>query len=69
MTQSRAMIPPLLFEEEGFSGNHAHYDDFRNSLLNVVLNPLLVREWNAAPRCRHCLHLHYVASLTSRETI
>jgi regulator of sirC expression with transglutaminase-like and TPR domain len=27
----------LLFEDEGFAGNRAHYDDFRNSLLNVVL--------------------------------
>lgn len=32
-----AALNGLLFEEEGFSGNHAHYDDFRNSLLNVVL--------------------------------
>jgi regulator of sirC expression with transglutaminase-like and TPR domain len=27
----------MLFEEERFAGNRAHYDDFRNSLLNVVL--------------------------------
>jgi regulator of sirC expression with transglutaminase-like and TPR domain len=27
----------LLFEEEGFEGNRRHYSDFRNSLLNVVL--------------------------------
>lgn len=27
----------VLFEEERFAGNRAHYDDFRNSLLNVVL--------------------------------
>jgi regulator of sirC expression with transglutaminase-like and TPR domain len=27
----------LLFEDEGFSGNHGHYDDFRNSFLNIVL--------------------------------
>lgn len=27
----------LLFEEEGFEGNRRHYGDFRNSLLNVVL--------------------------------
>ena len=28
----------LLFEDEGFSGNHQHYDDFRNSFLNIVLD-------------------------------
>ena len=28
----------LLFADEGFAGNRAHYDDFRNSLLNVVLD-------------------------------
>jgi regulator of sirC expression with transglutaminase-like and TPR domain len=28
----------LLFEQEGFAGNRAHYDDYRNSLLNVVLD-------------------------------
>ena len=33
-----AALNMLLFEEERFSGNHAHYDDFRNSLLNVVLD-------------------------------
>lgn len=33
-----AAVNSLLFEEERFSGNHAHYDDFRNSLLNVVLD-------------------------------
>ena len=27
----------LLFERERFAGNRAHYDDFRNSLLNIVL--------------------------------
>jgi regulator of sirC expression with transglutaminase-like and TPR domain len=32
-----AVLNDLLFEDEGFSGNHAHYDDFRNSYLNVVL--------------------------------
>ena len=32
-----AALNVLLFEDEGFSGNHAHYDDFRNSFLNVVL--------------------------------
>jgi regulator of sirC expression with transglutaminase-like and TPR domain len=32
-----AALNALLFEDEGFSGNHGHYDDFRNSFLNVVL--------------------------------
>ena len=32
-----AAIAEHLFEGEGFAGNHAHYDDYRNSLLNVVL--------------------------------
>jgi regulator of sirC expression with transglutaminase-like and TPR domain len=32
-----AALNGLLFEDEGFSGNHAHYDDFRNSFLNCVL--------------------------------
>lgn len=32
-----AAIAGVLFEQEGFAGNRAHYDDFRNSLLNVVL--------------------------------
>jgi len=32
-----AVLNDLLFEQERFSGNHAHYDDFRNSCLNVVL--------------------------------
>lgn len=27
----------LLFDDEGFSGNRDHYGDFRNSLLNVVV--------------------------------
>jgi regulator of sirC expression with transglutaminase-like and TPR domain len=31
-------INRLLFEQEGFAGNRAHYDDYRNSLLNVVLD-------------------------------
>jgi regulator of sirC expression with transglutaminase-like and TPR domain len=31
------VVNRLLFEDEGFAGNRAHYDDFRNSLLNVVL--------------------------------
>ena len=29
--------PACSSTEEGFAGNRAHYDDFRNSLLNVVL--------------------------------
>lgn len=33
-----AALNLLLFEQEGFAGNHAHYDDYRNSLLNVVLD-------------------------------
>ena len=32
-----AALNRLLFTRERFSGNRAHYDDFRNSLLNVVL--------------------------------
>jgi regulator of sirC expression with transglutaminase-like and TPR domain len=28
----------LLYDEEGFAGNRAHYDDFRNSCLNAVLD-------------------------------
>jgi regulator of sirC expression with transglutaminase-like and TPR domain len=32
-----AALNRVLFEEERFAGNRAHYDDFRNSLLNVVL--------------------------------
>ena len=32
-----AALNTLLFEEEGFAGNRAHYDDYRNSFLNVVL--------------------------------
>lgn len=32
------VLNSLLFEEERFAGNRAHYDDFRNSLLNVVLD-------------------------------
>lgn len=27
----------VFYDEEGFAGNRAHYDDFRNSCLNVVL--------------------------------
>jgi regulator of sirC expression with transglutaminase-like and TPR domain len=33
-----ARLNELLFADEGFAGNRAHYDDFRNSLLNVVLD-------------------------------
>ena len=32
-----AALNQLLYEDENFAGNHDHYDDFRNSLLNVVL--------------------------------
>jgi regulator of sirC expression with transglutaminase-like and TPR domain len=32
-----ATLNAFLFEEERFAGNRAHYMDFRNSLLNVVL--------------------------------
>jgi len=32
-----AALNRLVFEEEGFAGNRTHYDDFRNSCLNVVL--------------------------------
>jgi regulator of sirC expression with transglutaminase-like and TPR domain len=32
-----AAINRVLFDRERFAGNRAHYDDFRNSLLNVVL--------------------------------
>jgi len=32
-----AALNRLIFEEEGFAGNRAHYEDFRNSCLNVVL--------------------------------
>lgn len=33
-----ATISHELYEKAGFAGNNAHYDDFRNSLLNVVLD-------------------------------
>jgi regulator of sirC expression with transglutaminase-like and TPR domain len=33
-----ARLNELLYADEGFAGNRAHYDDFRNSLLNVVLD-------------------------------
>lgn len=33
-----AALNELLFEDEGFAGNHRHYDDFRNSFLNAVLD-------------------------------
>src|SRR5262245_43971482 len=32
-----AAIADLLYEHNGFTGNREHYDDFRNSCLNVVL--------------------------------
>jgi regulator of sirC expression with transglutaminase-like and TPR domain len=32
-----ASLNRLLFDRERFAGNRSHYDDFRNSLLNVVL--------------------------------
>jgi regulator of sirC expression with transglutaminase-like and TPR domain len=32
-----AALNTLLYSEERFAGNRAHYDDFRNSLLNLVL--------------------------------
>src|SRR5262249_43049132 len=32
-----ALLNALIFDEHGFAGNTAHYDDFRNSCLNVVL--------------------------------
>ena len=32
-----AAVAEQLFQRDGFAGNRAHYDDFRNSLLNVVL--------------------------------
>jgi regulator of sirC expression with transglutaminase-like and TPR domain len=32
-----AAVAEHLFDGEGFAGNRAHYDDYRNSLLNVVL--------------------------------
>lgn len=32
-----ALLNALIFDDHGFSGNTAHYDDFRNSCLNVVL--------------------------------
>lgn len=31
-------ISRAIYDEAGFAGNRAHYDDFRNSLLNVVLD-------------------------------
>ena len=30
-------VNAVLYDEAGFSGNRSHYDDFRNSCLNVVL--------------------------------
>jgi regulator of sirC expression with transglutaminase-like and TPR domain len=32
-----AALNGVIFEDEGFAGNRTHYDDFRNSLLNVVI--------------------------------
>jgi len=32
-----ALLNRVVFERGGFAGNRSHYDDFRNSLLNVVL--------------------------------
>lgn len=32
-----SLLNALIFDEHGFSGNTQHYDDFRNSCLNVVL--------------------------------
>ncbi|MEO8071340.1 MAG: transglutaminase-like domain-containing protein [Acidobacteriota bacterium] len=32
-----AALNRVIYDEESFDGNRAHYDDFRNSLLNVVL--------------------------------
>jgi regulator of sirC expression with transglutaminase-like and TPR domain len=32
-----AALNQLLFDEERFAGNRAHYEDFRNSCLNIVL--------------------------------
>lgn len=38
-TEARiAALNALVFEEHGFAGNRANYGDFRNSLLNVVLD-------------------------------
>src|SRR5262245_24265916 len=37
MSVRLAAIAEQLYEHDGFAGNHAHYDDFRNSCLNVVL--------------------------------
>lgn len=37
MSVRLAAIAEQIYEHDGFSGNRAHYDDFRNSCLNVVL--------------------------------
>jgi regulator of sirC expression with transglutaminase-like and TPR domain len=37
MSVRLAAIAEEIFEHDGFAGNRAHYDDFRNSCLNVVL--------------------------------
>lgn len=35
--QQLAAVARVVYVDAGFAGNHAHYDDYRNSLLNVVL--------------------------------
>ena len=37
MSVRLAAVADQLFQRDGFAGNRAHYDDVRNSLLNVVL--------------------------------
>jgi len=37
MSMRLAAIAEQIYEHDGFDGNRAHYDDFRNSCLNVVL--------------------------------
>ena len=37
MSVRLAAIAEQIYEHDGFAGNRAHYDDFRNSCLNVVL--------------------------------
>ena len=37
MSVRLAAIAEQMYEQDGFDGNRAHYDDFRNSCLNVVL--------------------------------
>jgi regulator of sirC expression with transglutaminase-like and TPR domain len=38
LSEQLAAVSWQLFEAEGFAGNRAHYDDFRNSCLNSVLD-------------------------------